>query len=365
MALRSFWTQKVTLSTWTRPIGEAVPDEEDRVRIGVDAGTCHLRLVHLHGLETRLDRAILRSLPADERERGAAVRTSLREMLGGHGGEYQVTVGMQGVRVFTRHLQLPRMAPQELAVAVPIEVENSLPFALDDAMHGFVVGEALDRDANRRGVTFVAAPRSTFSALLNLLRELTGVQNVTMEIPAFALARLPGVADSNGDSQFTVLVEVGSRFTHVGFAREGMVYYARDFETGGEDFTHSLQFARGLSREVAEQTKLEEPLLEDAGRRAWLEPALTRWTRQVQQTVQYFRHRLPVAPLKIDRLLLTGGGALLKGLGQHLSAALGVPLAPFPGLTLPGEEHARAELSARPALFHVAAGLALRPEKTP
>ncbi len=362
--MRSFWTQKVTLSTWTRPLGEAIPDDEDRVRIGVDAGTCHLRLVHLHGQQTRLDRAVLRSLPADERERGAALRTSLREMLGGHGGEYQVTVGMQGARVFTRHLHLPRMSPQELSVAVPIEVENSLPFPLDDAMHGFVVGEALDRDPTRRGVTFVAAPRSTFSPLLNLLRELTGVQNVTMEIPAFALARLTGVADGNADSQFTVLVDVGARFTHVGFAREGMVYQARDFEAGGEDFTRSLQVARGLTRDQAEQMKVEEPLLDDPRRRSWLEPSLTRWTREVQRSVEYFRYRLPVAPLRIDRLLLTGGGALLQGLGQHLSTALEVPLAPFPGLTLEGEEHARAELAARPALFHVAAGLALRPEKT-
>ncbi len=331
----------------------------------MDAGACHLRLVHLHGPGTRLDTAVLRSLPADERERGAALRTSLREMLGTHGGEHQVTVGMQGAKVFTRYLQLPRMAPQELAVAVPIEVENSLPFPLDDAMHGFVVGEALDRNPARRGVTFVAAPRSTFSPLLTLLRELTGVQNVTMEIPSFALARLPGVADGGPDSQFVVLVDVGGRFTHVGFAREGMVYYARDFESGGEDFTRSLQVARGLSREQAEQTKLEEPLLEDSRRRSWLEPALTRWTREIQRTVQHFRYRLPVAPLQVDRLLLTGGGALLRGLGQHLSSALGVPLAPFPALALEGEEHARAELNLRPALFHVAAGLALRPEKTP
>lgn len=331
----------------------------------MDAGSCHLRLVHLHGPGTRLDRAVLRSLPADERERGAALRTSLREILGSHGEEHQVTVGMQGTRVFTRYLQLPLMAPHELAVAVPIEVENSLPFLLKDAMHGFVVGEPLDRNPAKRGVTFVAAPRSTFSPLLNMLRELTGVQNVTMEIPSFALARLPGVADGDANRQFVALVDIGARFTHVAFAREGMVYYARDFESGGEDFTRSIQIAQGTSREQAEQIKVQEPLLDDPRRRSWLEPTLTRWIREIRRTVRYFRNRLPVAPLQVESLLLTGGGALLTGLGQHLSTALGVPLAPFPVLDLEGEEHARAELNLRPALFHVAAGLALRPEIAP
>lgn len=341
---------------WRRTLKEEAEREERQICVGVDAGSRHLRLVQLQRSGHRLERAMLRALPMEEREHAPVLRSSLREMLGETDDERLVTVNMQGERVFTRHLQLPPLAPHEMAVAVPIEVENSLPFPLADAMHGFVVGESLDRDPARRGITFVAAPRATFSPLLNLLRDLTGMQNVTMEIPSFALARLPGV----GGDGFSALVELGARFTHVGFARGGIVYYARDFTVGGEDFTHCLRVARGFTQDYAELLKSEEPLLGDPRRRAWIEPALTRWLHELRLTLQYFRFRLPVAPLRIENLLLSGGGALLQGLPEWLSGHLGLPVSVLRPPLLEGDEAARQEMEARGPCMNVALGLALR-----
>lgn len=351
---------------WRRTLKEEAERERRQVLLGVDAGSRNLRLVQLQRSEQRLERAMLRALPMEEREHASVLRSSLREMLGETDDERLVTVNMQGERVFTRHLQLPPLAPHEFAVAVPIEVENSLPFPLADAMHGFVVGEALDRDASRRGITFVAAPRATFSPLLNLLRDLTGVQNVTMEIPSFALARLPGVGAGQG---FTVLVEMGARFTHVGFARGGTVYYARDFPVGGEDFTHCLRVARGFTHDYAELLKTEEPILRDARRRAWIEPALTRWLQEVKRSIQYFRFRLPVAPLAVESVLLSGGGAGLQGLPEWLSDHLEMGVAILRPPVPDGEPAACTEMDARGASMNVALGLAMRslrvPSRTP
>lgn len=347
---------------WRRTLKEEAAREERQVLLGVDAGSRHLRLVQLQRGGNRLDRAMSRPLPREEREHSSVLRSSLREMLGETDDERIVTVNMQGERVFTRHLQLPPLAPHELAVAVPIEVENSLPFPLADAMHGFVVGESLDRDPTRRGITFVAAPRAVFSPLLNLLRDLTGMQNVTMEIPSFALARLPG---TGAGPDFTALVEVGARFTHIGFARGGTVYYARDFAIGGEDFTHCLRVARGFTHDYAELLKTEEPVLRDPRRRAWMEPALTRWFQEVKRSLQYFRFRLPVAPLRVDRVLLSGGGAALQGLPDWLAEHLGLPVSILRPPVSEGDPAACTEMEARGPAMNVALGLALRAMQAP
>lgn len=332
-----------------------------QVCIGVDAGSRHLRLVQLQRAGNRLERALFRQLPLEEREHGPALRTSLRELFGESRDERVITVNMQGERVFTRHLQFPPLAPHELAVAVPIEMENSLPFPMSEAMHGFVLGDSLSRDPNLRGITFVGAPRATFSPILTLLRELTGMQNVTMEVPSFGLARLPGV----GTKGFTVLLEIGARFTHVGVAREGMVYYARDFALGGEDFTRCMRLARGFTHDYAELLKLEEPILCDPRRRSWLEPALTRWMHELRRSLQFFMFRLPVAPLKVEEVLLSGGGALLQCLAEWLSGELELPVAVLRPPILDGEEAARQELDLRGGSMNVALGLALRAPRAP
>lgn len=351
---------KLAWTGWRRAIREEAERDERQVCVGVDAGTRHLRVVQVQRHGPGVERALIRPLPLDERERGAALRTSLRDLLGDGEEERLVTVNMQGERVFTRHLQLPPLPPHELSVAVPIEMENSLPFPLAEAMHGFIVGDSADRHPGRRGITFVAAPRAVFGGILAMLRDFAGVQGVTMEIPSFGLARLP--ADAEG---FTVLLDIGARFTHLGFARQGMVYYARDWSLGGEDFTRALQVGRGFTRDYAELLKTEEPVLEDPQRQNWLEPTLSRWFYEIRRSMDFFRYRLSGAPLRVDRLLLSGGGSLLAGLDARLRQQLGLEVGRLEPPALEGDEQALAELSGRAPFFSVALGLALRSVRSP
>jgi type IV pilus assembly protein PilM len=342
---------------WRRVVQEEARVEERALGIGLDVGHRHLRLVYFMRQGRRLEKVVLVPLPPEDRERLSTLRGVLREAFAeAPPAEATLTLNMQGERVFTRYLQLPRLSGPELATAVPIEMEPHLPFRLEETMHGFVQGAALEGDPSRVGVTFVAAPRALFATVMPLLREL-GIYNVSMEIPSFALARL---APGDEAGAFSALVEIGARYTHVGFARQGMVYYARDFPIAGDDFTDCLQKAQGFSRDYAELVKLEEEILGLPHRQAWLEPALTRWLFELRRTLHHFRYRLPGAPLSVARLVLSGGGSRLLGLEERLTQEMNLPVG-RPGMVpLQGEETVLNHLAEHRPLLNVALGMAMR-----
>jgi Tfp pilus assembly PilM family ATPase len=81
-------------------------------------------------------------------------------------------------------------------------------------------------------------------------------------------------------------------------------------------------------------------------------------TSELLASFNYASHEYNEAPL--GRLLLTGGGALIKGFGAHLENVSGVPVkiaAPAELLPFPP---ARAELCASPGML-LAMGLAMYP----
>jgi type IV pilus assembly protein PilM len=155
----------------------------------------------------------------------------------------------------------------------------------------------------------------------------------------------------------------------------------RNISVSGDDFTAALQRSFGLDFDSAEEVKLdygtvsiptedEEELLNFDARREQFSPArvyealrpvLVDLTTEVRRSLEFFR--VQAGDAHINRVLLSGGGAKLRGLPDAIADALGfrVELAD-PWLTLLVNESRfdTQYLASVGPEFAVALGLALR-----
>jgi hypothetical protein len=137
----------------------------------------------------------------------------------------------------------------------------------------------------------------------------------------------------------TVLVaNIGHETVDVILARGPDLLFARNLSGGSRLFDQAIAERFGLSEQRAEQVKREAVDLAPGARygdanqekasRACL-AAAGQLTSLLQSTVAFCKTQVRVANLRVDRVLLCGGGAALQGLTRYLSNAMSVPVELF------------------------------------
>ncbi len=182
-------------------------------------------------------------------------------------------------------------------------------------------------------------------------------------------------------TQMGVVLEVAASSTTITLVRGDRVLMNRNIGVSGDDFTSALQRRFGLDFETAEDTKIrygtaqleadaEEALLDpdaDTGpydrARVYdtLRPVVSELTTEIRRSLEFYRVQSGDASLA--HLLITGGGAKLRGLPEAIGDVLGVRVhtgRPWPSLATDEHRFDRSYLETIAAEFGVPLGLALR-----
>ena len=137
----------------------------------------------------------------------------------------------------------------------------------------------------------------------------------------------------------TVLVaNIGHETTDVVIARGADLLFARNLAGGSKLFDEALMQRLGLGADRAEDVKIEHVDLTPGARPRSSEGEKA--TRSVmgaagqlmsllQSAVMFAKTQIKLQGLKLDRVLICGGGAGLAGLPEYLSAGMGVPVKLF------------------------------------
>lgn len=123
-----------------------------------------------------------------------------------------------------------------------------------------------------------------------------------------------------------IYLDVGHQQTDVAIGLPVGLLFARSVPIGGRAFTDAVAQATNLPPAQAEARKHADAGLNDPV----LGPALTavadRWIAQVNSSLGVYRSQFGGATFAPGQLVLTGGGAQLRGLAEHLSAQLRLPV---------------------------------------
>jgi type IV pilus assembly protein PilM len=246
----------------------------------------------------------------------------------------KVTLGLANQKVVVRQVDLPWMPLPELRKSLSFQVADVIPFPVEQAVLDLhPLEEITGEDGSRRQrVLLVAASRDMVNASLDALR-IAGLHPEAVDLTSFAVLRSLGTPDGLGLSQSAeALVDVGASVTNIVVHQGGVPRFVRILLMGGADITETIADRMGVPIEQAEAVKQASELPGDPASvgahpvTRVLEAAAATWVEEVRGSLDYYLAQSDA--VRLDRVVLSGGGGLLRGLDRRLSAAVRAPVVP-------------------------------------
>ncbi len=237
-----------------------------------------------------------------------------------------VVVGIAGLRVITRELDLPWVPDDEVESAVRFQSEEVIPFPPDKTILSTQVlgdNKAEDGTVTRR-VLVAAAHRELVDGVVAAV-EQAGLNVQGVDLVSSALVR--ALADSaNPTTEPEAIVSVGAGLTVVVVHQEGRPQFVRTIGTGGSEATAAIAAALDLPLADAEGIKLRlgDGSAQSQAAEHAVQESIQGLVGEIRSSIQYFASLQGRAP--IVRVLLTGGGSLLRGFIPQLQAQVRIPV---------------------------------------
>ncbi len=336
--------------------------------IGIDLGSRTVRAVVAvqRGPVLELQRAV--EIPCAEGEEDSilAATAGLTALGKAPGARFSVS----GKDVIIRYTQVPPVAPWRVRLLMDLEVKEMAHQAGSPLAADYNLVGAGTRDTE---TVLVAVVREHFlDARFAAVRAAAGEPRCAMPA-SIALFNTWMVAGALHEGEVVMLVDIGEKNTEVVLLKDGELLFARNLNAGGGIFTDAVAGALGVDHENAEQAKETSGNVDPRARGSWASgreervsssmlAAAGQLASMLQSSLAFSRAQLADPNLKPARILLSGGGACLKGLAAYLESALNTPCSRFQpesGLDtskLPEEE--RVAFERDPGRFVVALGLA-------
>jgi len=344
--------------------------------LGIDIGTTSIKLVELsaRGNMFRLENyGFLESYGHLERLNNA-LQTSTLRMMDREISEMlklllrttktrtkNAVLSIPSFLAFITLLELPEMSAQEVGRAIPFQARQYVPLPMTEvAIDWLKVGEREDEQGNKKQqVLLVAVPTEQIKKYERICAA-AGLRLVALEVESLSLARVL----TAGDPTPTLIVDIGGRSSNIAVAEQGLLKLNAQTDFGGGDLTQAL--ATGLSINVrrAEDLKKQRGLLGTGGEyelstlMAPLIDAIINEAGRAKDAYERSFNR------KVERVILSGGGANLLGIDKYFEAQMNIPVVkanPFTKVIYPPSiETLATELAPQ---LSVALGLGIREMK--
>ena len=346
--------------------------------LGIDIGSSSIKVVQL---KKEKERAILQTYGelsmsgyADNGEIGKAftvVDTKLTDALKDVLREAQVTVKRAAVSIplknsFLTTMDMPRLSDQELKEAIPYEARKYVPIPLSEAMIDWWVMPPMSTDSAASSIgspkrdfvsVFLAAvPKEVVEKYESILKKV-GLEVSGFEIEVFSFAR----SAIKRDLGSVLLIDLGASAMRLIIADGGSVRATHNVERGSQELSIALAQSLGINFDRAELLKRESGILhrpETEGVASVLEPLVGFFASEGERFLLDWKRK---GGRPISRVVLGGGGALLKGIVDVMIKKYGVEAEiadPFSKVVYPA--FLEPSLMDIGATFTNAIGLALR-----
>ncbi len=348
-----------------------------RAVVGLDIGTSGVRAAELRlgkGGSTSLERFGQVPLPVGAVREGEvidadAVAAAIRQLWAqAKFGSRKVIVGVANQKVVVRQVDLPWLPAAELRRGLAFQVQDFIPMPVDQAILDFHPLEEFTADNGARmlRMLLVAASREMVDTTLDAVTR-AGLQPQLVDLTSFAVLRsalhdVSGLAAVHAEA----LVDVGAAVTNIVVHQGGVPRFVRVLLMGGADITAAVAERIGVPSEQAESVKLTTGLApvqgtaEDQPANRAIEDVGSAFVEEVRGSLDYYRAQ--GGAVRLDRVLLSGGGSQLAGLAERLSAATRLPVdlaRPLSTLRVGRTGLTEEQLAGAEALLAVSVGLGL------
>ncbi len=362
------------ISKLLNPFG-AIKQRIIPVYLGVDIGTASIKITEVEQGE-RLPRlsnyCILEDKSSLLRANTAIQTSSLKlfedevvELLSGAIAEMKpkTTEAIASLPVFssfTAIINFPEMSKDELEKSISFGIKQYIPMPLSEvAIDWMKVGEYKDeKGLPFQQVLLISVPQEQIRKYQRIFED-AGLHLNALEIESLSLVR----AAAGTDPTPSFIIDIGSRSTAIVIAEGGNVRFSGQSDFGGSSLTQALSSGLNINPLRAEELKKEKGV-DATGPNYELStimiPFLDAIINEVKRVEFNYKSQNPSAK-KMERAVISGGGANLPGIERYFESRLGIPsvkAAPFLKLEYPPSiEPLVKELN---PLLSVSLGLGLR-----
>ena len=285
-----------------------------------------------------------------------------------------VVLGVSGPRVFVRQADVSAMNIEETRSSLRFDGQELIPIPMDDASFDFgFLGDPVTDSSGKsmQRVLLVAAHREVLHNYLEVLTA-AGLRATVMDASQLALMRAvpqppSGLATT---AKVEVVVAIGAELTTVGVRQGGVPRFIRSLAVGGSRLTETISQRMHVELAVAERLKRggtgPEVSTLSAQARKVMSTDMRDLAEEIRATIDFFVSQANNSD--VDKLLITGGGALTSGLAASIGGNLPVEVSlfdPLSTLDCSSLAYDAEQLRAVSAGAATAIGLALWPTDAP
>lgn len=306
-----------------------------KTTVGLDIGTSSVKLMELKETSSGIEvlHLALSEFPPElkgrERKDPYWIAALIKELFQEAGiKKTEVITVVSGPEVGIRRMILPPIPREELRAAISWEGGKCFPFPLDKAIIDYhLLGEVSEGEAKKLALLAVAARPEAIDQELSILN-FAGLTPKGIEVTPFALWNILQRSYPLNERENIALLDLGAEETGVLIFKGQVLQFTREIFTGSNSLTQAIASTLPEeSWEKAEEIKRHQGISREASFFPALRPPLERMVAEVERSFDFYRTQ--VREEKIARVLISGGGAELKGLPEFLENSLGIPVEVF------------------------------------
>jgi len=234
----------------------------------------------------------------------------------------KVAISISGYSVIVKKISLMAMDENELASHIQTEAEQYIPFDIDEVFIDFQDLKTNTDEDERTDVILVAAKKEVVNGYLEML-SAAGLETVIVDVDSFALENAYG-ANFGGEEENIALVDIGASKMNINVVAKGSSVLVRDVVMGSKILTETIQSHFDISPEEAEELKIG--LVDPGEKMQELEDIFVstcnQWITEAKRALDFYYSNYPDET--ISKIVLSGGGAKVKGLAKLFAEETGI-----------------------------------------
>jgi type IV pilus assembly protein PilM len=293
-----------------------------------------------------------------------------------------VQLAVSNQKVIVRNIDMPEMTEDELRGAIEFQAQDYIPIPIDEVVLDFqVIGRYVNPEGtSRQQVVLVAAQKAMIAMYTAAVRQaglkLSGIDVCSMALVRSLIPPTPFLAEGPQGGTCRAIADIGSSVSTLVVAVDNVLKFTRVVNFSSDRFARVISEQNNIPMEDA------NVLVQRVGLPGKGEPDTSLYSEEVvahsqqklgevalelsdeiRRSLHYFQGQELNTP--VTEVILSGRGALVRNLDDHLADSLSMPVTIGNPMTLVAENGSAtsdADLAFMAPYLAVAVGLALPEE---
>jgi type IV pilus assembly protein PilM len=286
--------------------------------IGVDIGTTSIKICVLKNAKDGFTIDCLDKKSFDESLlsdgyiiNDALVADELRNMVSRNNIKtVEAACALSSYSVISKKVAMPFLREDELESSISVEVESVIPFPLKDIYYSYYVVGVAEEKQDMMDVQVVAAKKEIIEGYMKTF-SMADLNLQLVDVDIFCLTNLIEAIYAPKDAA-VVVADIGASVTNIAIIKGERIEFTREILVGGQYLTSQIEKSAKLSYREAETKKLSG----DGEISHLYEDFIYNISSEISKTINFYTSTKTRE--KIDKIYLTGGTALLRGLKETI-----------------------------------------------